>query len=79
MQRTCVLWLSCTVVIYFFSSVSTVYGKICFIYSNTVKPVLSDIKQDIFWLFRQVVAYCCIKVVHELSALCSKKEPNHCL
>ena len=52
MQRTCVLWLSCTVVIYFFSSITTVYGKICFIFSNTVKPVLSDIKQDIFLAFQ---------------------------
>ena len=34
----------------------------------TVKPVLSDhIKQDIFWLFRQVVAYCCMKVVQKSS------------
>ena len=34
-----------------------------------VKPVLSDhIKQDIFRLFRQVVAYCCIKVVQKASA-----------
>ena len=33
---------------------------------NTVKPVLSDhIKQDIFWLFRQVVAYCCMKIVQK--------------
>ena len=40
----------------------------------TVKPVLSDhIKQDIFWLLGQVVAYCCMKVVQkaELSALLS--------
>lgn len=29
MQRTCVLWLSCTVVIYFFSTVTTVYGRKC--------------------------------------------------
>ena len=29
---------------------------------NAVKPVFSDhIKQDIFWLFRQVVANCCMK------------------
>ena len=28
--------------------------------AGIVKPVLSDhIKQDIFWVFRQVVAYCC--------------------
>ena len=35
--------------------------------SHTVKPVLSNhIKQDIyFWLFRQVVAYCCMKVVQK--------------
>ena len=34
-------------------------------YGNTVKPLLIDhIKQDIFWLFRQLVAYCCIKKVH---------------
>ena len=31
-----------------------------------VRPVLSDhIKQDIFWLFRQMVAYCCMKVVQK--------------
>ena len=35
----------------------------------TVRPVLSDhIKQDIFWLFRQVVAYCCMIVVQKAHA-----------
>ena len=50
--------------------------------ANTVKPVLRDhVKQDTFWLFRQVVAYCCMKVVQkasvELSALLSfvNKQP----
>ena len=34
--------------------------------SCTVKLVLIDhIKQDIFQLFRQVVAYCCMKVVQK--------------
>ena len=38
---------------------------ICFtkITTDTVNPVLSDQQHDIFWLFRQVVAYCCMKVV----------------
>ena len=37
-----------------------------------VKPVLSDhAKQDIFWLFRQVDAYCCMKVVQKAGAVCA--------
>ena len=40
---------------------------------GTVKPVLSSHKKDIFWLFGQVVAYCCMKVVQEAPtvALCA--------
>ena len=35
------------------------------LYNTTVIPVLSDhIKQDIFWLFRQVVAYCFLHFFH---------------
>ena len=38
---------------------STLKDYLFFCTANTVKPVLSDhIKQDIFWHFRQVVAYC---------------------
>ena len=36
----------------------------------TVKPVFSD-PINIFWLFRQVVAYCCMEVVQKASALLS--------
>ena len=50
----------------------TPYGRIvnslCYIWTRvyTVKPVFSDhIKQDIFLIFRQVVAYCYMKVVQE--------------
>ena len=33
--------------------------------SSTVTPVFNDhIKQDTFWLFRQVVAYCCVRFLH---------------
>ena len=36
------------------------------------KPVFSDhIKQDLFWLFRQVVAYCCMKVVQKAPVFCA--------
>ena len=42
-------------------------SKVC-----KVKPVLIDhIKQNIFLLFRQVVAYCCIKVVQNAGAFCA--------
>ena len=48
--------------------------------SVTVKPVLSDrINMTYFWLFRQVVAYCCMNVVQKAAgAFCatfSKKQP----
>ena len=34
--------------------------------SSTVKPLLSGhIKQDTFWLFKPLVAYCCMKVVQK--------------
>ena len=48
--------------------------------NSTVKPVFSDhIKQELFWRFRQMFAYCCMKVVcttliQQLATTCLKTQ-----
>ena len=38
-------------------------------FADTVQPVLSNhIKKTYFWLFRLVVAYCCMKLVQKAPA-----------
>ena len=44
--------------------------------NNTARPVFSDHKNKPYvWLFRQVVAYCCMKVVQKAHAFSNKQPP----
>ena len=61
--------------------VPTIKTKVTFrMFIAKVKPVSSDhVNQDILSLFRQVVAYCCMKVVQKapqlLLSFCNKHTP----